>query len=125
MEAAAYLVTVLVSLVAAFQLALAAGAPWGRAAYGGLWPGVLPRGLRINSLVFGAVVYPLVILYVLDAGGVAELERLPGSRTVIVWVFAVFFAVGTLANAFSRSKVERLWAPVTALLTLCCLVIVL
>jgi hypothetical protein len=53
MEAAAIIATVLLLILNLFQLALAAGAPWGAAAYGGGWEGVLPRGIRINSLVFG------------------------------------------------------------------------
>src|SRR4051794_16738071 len=37
--------------IATFQAALAAGAPWGEAAYGGANAGVLPAGQRISSVV--------------------------------------------------------------------------
>ena len=37
-------------VVAAFQVALAAGAPWGAAAMGGANPGVLPDELRVDPL---------------------------------------------------------------------------
>ena len=46
---------VLLGVLTAFQLGLAAGKPWGALSYGGRWPGVLPKGPRINSLVFGLV----------------------------------------------------------------------
>jgi len=124
MTAAAYLATALLVILTAFQLALAAGAPWGKAAYGGVWPGVVPKGIRINSLVFGAVIYPIVILYVLDAGEVFESSWLP-APSVVLWVLVAFFAIGTVMNAISRSKIERLWAPVTAILLVCTLVLAL
>ncbi|AUZ88154.1 hypothetical protein CVO76_11280, partial [Arthrobacter agilis] len=41
------LATALLAVVAAFQAALAAGAPWGAAAYGGYTPGTLPARFRI------------------------------------------------------------------------------
>jgi hypothetical protein len=121
----AIVAAVLLALLGAFQLALAAGAPWGRAAYGGTRPGVLPPGLRITSLVFGALVYPAAILFVLDAGGVLSLSWLPGPRTVIMWILVGFFALGTAANLSSRSPIERLWGPVTAAIAACCAIIAL
>ena len=125
MESATVVAVVLLGTLTLFQLALAAGAPWGAAAYGGSWPGVLPKGIRINSLVFGAVLYPVCILYVLDAGAVGESPWLPGSRTVVMWALVAFFTVGTLANVASRSKVERLWGPVSLLIGVCCAIIAL
>ena len=41
-------------LVAGFQIALALGAPWGRAAWGGAHEGRLPGKLRVASLVSAA-----------------------------------------------------------------------
>ena len=124
MQATAIVATVLLVVLMLFQLALAAGAPWGAAAYGGAIPGVLPKGIRINSLLFGLVAYPLIILYILDAGGVVESSWLPG-RSVVLWVLVAFFALGTVANAASRSKIERLWAPVTLTIGVCILILAL
>ena len=124
MQATAIVATVLLVVLTLFQFALAAGANWGAAAYGGAFPGVLPKGIRINSLLFGLVAYPLIIAYVLDAGGVVESSWLPG-RSVVLWVLVAFFAIGTVANAASRSKIERLWAPVTLTIGVCILILAL
>jgi len=123
MEAAAIVAVTLLVVLAVFQMALAAGAPWGAAAYGGSRPGVLPKGMRINSLVFGIAIYPICILYVLDAGGVAESSWLPGPRPIVMWALTVLFAIGTVANFASRSRVERLWGPVSLLIGVCCAII--
>lgn len=125
MEIAAIVAAVLLGMLGLFQLALAGGAPWGRAAYGGRWPGVLPKGIRINSLVFGVAVYPAAILYVLDAGGVLTSSWLPGSRTLVMWILVGFLALGTLANLASRSPIERLWGLVTAATAVCCAILAL
>lgn len=124
MRIAAVVATVLLSVLSVFQLALAAGAPWGRASYGGVWPGVLPRGMRINSAVFGVVFYPLAILYVLDAAGIRETAWLL-APSVVLWVLAGFFAIGTVMNAISRSPIERWWAPVSVGLAACYAVLAL
>ncbi|MCI0679398.1 MAG: hypothetical protein L0Z63_10210 [Actinobacteria bacterium] len=55
---AGFIAVVLLGVVTLFQLALAAGAPWGVAAWGGRHPGVLPTRLRIASVVVALVVYP-------------------------------------------------------------------
>ena len=57
--------------------------------------------------------------------GVYESSWLPGSRTVVMWVLVVFFALGALANFTSRSRIERLWGPVAATIAVCCLILAL
>ncbi|KRE99230.1 hypothetical protein ASG88_16040 [Nocardioides sp. Soil777] len=94
-----------------FQLALAAGAPWGRAAYGGARPGTLPPHLRAISGV-AAVGY---------GTGVALIVRGAGSTCVRARSFttlSVLMSIGTIANGASPSLVERaVWTPVTAATT--------
>jgi hypothetical protein len=109
----------LAGVLAFFQIALALGKPWGAASYGGGNPGVLPTRLRAVSAIFGFWLYPIVILFVLDASGVADTGLANGSRTEFwLWFLAGLFRLGTLANFASRSKTERVWVPVT--LVLCC-----
>lgn len=94
----------------AFQAALAAGAPWGRAAYGGQNSGVLPARLRMTS----AVATPVYV----GLAGVVWLDRLPPNVQRSGYATAaVVFAAGSAMNAASRSPVERaLWTPVAAAL---------
>ena len=96
------------AVVGAFQAALAAGAPWGRAAYGGTRAGTLPANLRAVSAVTGAA-YAGGALLVLRGGG-TPLARRRGYTAL-----SVLMGVGVLANGASRSPVERaLWTPLAA-----------
>lgn len=121
MEIAAVIAAVSLATIAVFQLALALGAPLGRAAWSGQHPGVLPVRLRLASAV-AALVYPLIIALVLSSAGLVGSGPGPGGP-VVMWVLVGFFALGTLANAVSRSKPERIWAPVSLTISACCAVI--
>lgn len=65
--------------LAAFQAALALGAPLGRASWGGVYEGQLPRGLRIVSGV-AVGVHALAALIVLGRGGY-RVVPLPGASS--------------------------------------------
>jgi hypothetical protein len=108
-----------------FQLALAAGAPLGAAAWGGQHPGVLPRRLRIASAIAGLVVYPILLAFVLAAAGLMSDDWIPFDPAIAMWVLAAFFALGVIVNAISRSRPERIWAAVSGIAAVCCLVIAL
>ena len=125
MTAAVTVAIVLFGTIIVFQALLVAGVPWGAAAWGGQHPGVLPTGLRAASAVSGAVVFPLIILYVIDSADLADISWLPGSGRAAMWVLFGFFVFGTLMNAASRSRIERIWAPVNLIVAVCCLVIAL
>lgn len=91
----------------AFQVALAAGAPWGRAAYGGSHRGVLSPRLRVTSGV-AAVGYGAAAAVMLRGKGSDP------ARRVACTVLSLLLGAGAVANAASRSPVERaVWTPVT------------
>jgi len=125
METAALIAVTLIGALVVFQVALAFGAPFGAAAWGGRNPGVLPGSLRVASAVVGLVVYPLMAAVILAAAGLIADDWLPLDPTVAVWILAVFFALGAIVNAISRSAPERVWAPVSAVLAVCCVLIAL
>ena len=125
MTLAAILAVVLLVGIAAFQLALALGAPWGAAAWGGQHPGVLPRRFRIASGVAAIVVYPLIIALVLAAAGMIGDGWLPVDATLIMWSLAGLLGVGAVMNFVSRSPPERRWGAVALTIALCCVVIAL
>jgi hypothetical protein len=98
-------------VVVGFQLALAAGAPWGELAMGGRYPGRFPAPMRVLAVIQAAILAGLALV-VLDAAGVVDLgwtESLPW----LAWVPVVFAGLSVAVNAASRSPRERrLWVPV-------------
>lgn len=124
MTLAAVIAVSLLAILAVFQVALALGAPWGDMSWGGRHPGVLPMRLRVASAVAGLVVYPVIGLVILASAGVIA-ERWVSVAPSALWVLTAFFLLGTLANAASRSHRERIWAPVSLVIAICCGVIAL
>jgi hypothetical protein len=107
--------------VAGFQLSLAAGAPLGAAAWGGLHPGRLPSDLRVASAV-AAVFWLLAALTALSRGGIARLPVPYAFSRWAVWALTALLAFGSVLNAASSSRWERYgWAPFVLALTLVCL----
>jgi hypothetical protein len=123
MTIAAIVAVMLLGAIAAFQAALALGAPWGSAAWGGGNPGVLPRNLRIASGIAAVVIYPLIILLVLAGAGLIDDSWIPIDTSVVMWILAALLTVGAVMNAISRSPRERLWAPVALVVAICCALI--
>ena len=123
MTIAAIIAVVLLGILIVFQLALAAGAPLGFAAWGGRSPGVLPTGLRVASAFVGLVLYPTFAAVILAAAGLIGDAWLPFEPRTLMWAFAAFFGLGVIANAASRSPQERIWSPVSGVLAVCCAVI--
>jgi hypothetical protein len=123
-EAAALVAAVGFVLVAAFQVALALGAPWGRAAWGGAHER-LPTGLRIGSIL-AAAVWVVAALAVLARAGF-DWSPVPfGVARWGTWVLFGMLVVGTLLNLASRSRLERLiQTPVAAVLAILCLIVAL
>ena len=90
-----------------FQLALAAGAPWGRLAWGGRAAGVLPPELRAASAASAAVWGGAIVA----ASTPSDAPAVTRARTA----YAALAGVGTVMNAVSPSRPERLlWTPVAA-----------
>jgi hypothetical protein len=111
-------------LVAGFQAALALGAPWGRAAWGGAHER-LPDALRVAS-AFAAALWVIAALLVLARAGF-DWSPIPFSvATWGTWVLVGMLVLGTLMNLASRSRLERLiQSPIAAVLSILCLVVAL
>lgn len=120
METAAIIAAGLIGLLILFQIALALGAPWGKAAWGGGNEGTLPRKLRLAS-AFSALVLALAAWVILAAAGLIDSSPVPESwLTPLMWGLTGYFAIGALLNTISRSKVERIWGPVSLIVAVCC-----
>lgn len=96
--------TVVLVLLALFQLALILGAPLGRYAWGGQHR-VLPARLRVGSAV-SILIYALIALIAWDRVGAIELFGEPFAE-IAMWVIFGYFVLGIVMNAASRSKPER------------------
>lgn len=98
--------------LAFFQLALATGAPWGRASYGGAHPGVLPDHLRVVSA--GAT-----LLYSGLSWAVVSTRTPVQLRRRLLTGVAGLMGVGAVVNGISPSWPGRaIWTPTAALLAL-------
>lgn len=107
--------TLATAFVIAFQLALALGAPWGRYAMGGAYPGRLPPRMRAAAVVQAGLLGVLAVIVLADEGLV--LPGLSANYPWLIWLAVAFSAVSVVLNAISRSADERrIWLPVAILM---------
>ena len=112
---AALMVAGLLALLVAFQVALAAGAPLGRAAWGGKHA-TLPIGLRLATVVAVAI-YTAGGLVVLRRAGYRIGLLSPTAARRGTWLFATVLGLSALTNLASHSGWERfLMAPMALVL---------
>ncbi len=110
------------ALIAAFQIGLALGAPWGRAAWGGT-DTILPPELRRASAV-AAVVWGASALLVLRRAGVWGPPRPSAFLRSVTWLLAGLLALGAILNFASSSPWERFgWAPFALVLAVLTVVV--
>lgn len=122
---AAFAFLVLTFAVVAFQLALAAGAPWGALTLGGKFPGRLPARMRPVPIVSAVL---LLVFAGIVAARVGMLSGLAGGDAVrwAIWGVVAYCALGVVANAATPSRNERrLWLPVVSLMLASSLIVAL
>lgn len=120
----AYLFALVTLITVLFQVALAAGMPWGNLAMGGRYPGKFPPGMRVGAVIQAALLAFLAMI-VLSNAGVA----FPGLSTLsnlLIWVAVAISAISLVMNLITPSKWERiLWAPVALVMTVSSLIVAL
>jgi hypothetical protein len=105
---AARIFALLTGVVVLFQLALTIGAPWGRYAMGGAFPGTYPPAMRVAALVQAAVLAGVAAVILARARRSSRL----GLR-VSAWIVVALLAAAVVLNLITPSPLERLiWAPV-------------
>jgi hypothetical protein len=115
---AALVYTVVSVGVIAFQIALAAGAPWGEYAMGGAYPDQFPPELRVAAVVQAAIL-ALLALVVLARAGVA-LPKWSRMARWSIWFVVAFSVVSLVLNSITPSARERaIWAPVALVMVIC------
>jgi hypothetical protein len=108
------------SLLAVFlllQRLLALGVPLGEYAWGGQNGKILPIKWRIASVVSSFFFLFSIHMVLSKTGVVAEVN--PTFVNGFMWFLTMYLGLGIIMNAFSRSKKERIWAPV---LTVMCVI---
>jgi hypothetical protein len=108
--------------VVAFQIALAAGAPWGAYAMGGAAPGRFPPALRIGAIIQAVLLAGMAAVILARAGLI-----LPGWSRVshwLVWIVVALTAFSLILNLITPSAGERgIWAPTLLLLLISSLIV--
>lgn len=95
--------------VVAFQIALAAGAPWGSYAMGGRHPGVFPPALRVAAVLQAVLLVALALI----VGGRVAWVPTNSWAPELIWIPVGVSVVSLVMNSITPSADERrLWAPV-------------
>jgi uncharacterized membrane protein len=121
---AAWMFAFFCSIAVLFQLALAAGAPWGGVAMAGKYPGRWPAPMRVAAVVQATLLLALMACVIVRAGLVWP-QWLEMSRHLI-WVVCAISSASFVMNLVTPVRLERLlWAPVGAALTVSSLIVAL
>ena len=108
--------------VVAFQIALAAGAPWGAYAMGGASPGQFPPAMRVGAIIQAALLAGMAIVILARAGLI-----LTGWLQVshwLVWIVVALTALSLVLNFITPSAGERaIWTPTLLLLLITSLIV--
>ena len=119
---AAILYAILMAGVVAFQIALAAGAPWGAYAMGGASPGQFPPAMRVGAIIQAVLLAGMAAVILARAGLI-----LPGWARVshwLVWIAVALTALSLVLNLISPSAGERaIWLPTLSLLLIGSLIV--
>lgn len=119
---AARLFTTLAMLVAAFQLVLALGVPWGEVTWGGRFAGRLPDSLRAVAVVSLALMVGFAATLEVRVGNFWPAVR--GVSRKLAWGVVAYCGLGVLANAITPSFWERIiWLPVVSVMLVCSLIV--
>jgi hypothetical protein len=112
---AAIIYAILMVGVVAFQIALAAGAPWGAYAMGGASPGQFSPAMRVSAIVQAVFLAGMAVVILARAGLI-----LPGWWRVshwLVWIVVAITALSLVLNLITPSAGERaIWLPTLSLL---------
>lgn len=102
-------------VVAAFQVAVASGAPLGQLTWGGAFPGRLPMLMRGVAAGSAVLLVAFACIVAIRAGILWPAHRPLASR--LVWGVVGYSALAIVANAITPSPLERmLWLPVVSVM---------
>ncbi|WP_400082884.1 hypothetical protein [Yoonia sp. R78084] len=106
-----YLICLMIVGIIGFQVALIAGAPWGRLTQGGQVDGPLPLAGRIIAAV-SILLLGAIALALLSADG-----HWPNWPRWTTWAAVAVIGISTILNWITPSSAERrLWGPIMTVL---------
>lgn len=118
-DVAAVVAAILFLAMAAFQLALSLGAPFGEHVLGGSKAGTLPSRLRLVSGLASVILIAAATVVLARAGAIGWPVEAAGLLAPATWLIAGYMALNTLGNLRSKSRFERtVFAGVTAILAI-------
>lgn len=118
-DLAAIVTALLFAGMAAFQVALALGAPLGAHVLGGRSAGTLPTRLRLVSAVASVILVGASLVILARAGVIGWPVQASGLLVPAAWLMTGYLALNTLGNLASKSRLERtVFAAVTAALAI-------
>ena len=94
----AILYAIISAVVVAFQIALAAGAPWGEYAMGGAFPGQFPLALRIAAIIQAVLLVGMASVILARVGLI--LPRWSRASRWLTWIVIAFAAVSLVLNSY-------------------------
>lgn len=120
---AAFLFSALTAGAVGFQIALAAGAPWGAYAMGGKFPGRFPPAMRVAAVVQACILGLLAAIVLARAGLIIERWA---AASWLVWIVVALSGLSLVMNSITPSLRERrIWAPVALLMLVSSLIVAL
>ena len=109
-------------IVTIFQLALAFGAPLGKFANGGKFPGRLPKNMRFLPLIQIVILWFFTYIVLIESNIINNQPTPIGS--IGIWFVVAFFFLGSILNLSTPSKPERIvWGPINVLTLIAVLLI--
>lgn len=122
---AAIVFTFLTLGVVVFQIALAAGAPWGAYAMGGAITGQYPPELRVGAVIQALLLAGLAVV-VLARAELIQVRWLLKTARWLIWIVVALCIISLTLNMISSSAGERaIWVPVLSLMLICSFVVAL
>ncbi len=122
-QISAYIAVSLIVIVILFQLLLAAGVPWSKASMGGKYPGKYPTKMRFIAIINALILLFFIAIILAESG--FDFDSLKSISGIGIWVVTAFFLISTVMNSITPSKIERIWAPVSFITFIACLIVAL
>jgi hypothetical protein len=123
-QIAAIIVAVVSSGIAIFQVLLFLGLPLAEYSWGGKYQGVLPKKMRIMSLISALVLVLFSLLFLIHSRILSLGFNFP--TYIFVIIITIFMGLNTLGNLFSKSNKERLvMTPLAGIAFLSCLLVLI